>query len=128
MGWDGRGLVSTGWLAGHLGEEDLRIFDVTVHLRPATPGPYAIESGRADYEAGHVPGAWARLVLDEGFDPDVLDANGADLAAGDKGDVGDAALTEHLLCGIDGLGAADPVHHLLGGHFDAAVHVARRDA
>ena len=57
MGWDGRGLVSTEWLAGHLGEEELRIFDVTVHLRPATPGPYAIESGRADYEAGHVPGA-----------------------------------------------------------------------
>ena len=57
MGWDGRGLVSTEWLAGHLGEEELRIFGVTVHLRPATPGPYAIESGRADYEAGHVPGA-----------------------------------------------------------------------
>lgn len=55
--WDGRGLVSTGWLADNLGDPDLRLFDVTVHLRPATPGPYRIESGRADYEAGHIPGA-----------------------------------------------------------------------
>ena len=55
--WDGRGLVSTEWLAAHIDAPDLRIFDVTVHLRPATPGPYAIESGRADYEAAHIPGA-----------------------------------------------------------------------
>jgi thiosulfate/3-mercaptopyruvate sulfurtransferase len=57
MGWDGRGLVSTDWLAAHLADDDLRLFDVTVHLRPATPGPYAIESGRADYENAHIPGA-----------------------------------------------------------------------
>ncbi|MFI4974123.1 MAG: sulfurtransferase [Caulobacterales bacterium] len=55
--WDGRGLVPTDWLADHLGDADLRIFDVTVHLRPSTSGPYQIESGRADYEAAHVPGA-----------------------------------------------------------------------
>lgn len=56
-GWDGRGLVSTAWLEAHLEDPDLRIFDVTVHLRPATPGPYSVESGRTDYEASHVPGA-----------------------------------------------------------------------
>ena len=56
-GWDGRGLVSTAWLQTHLADPDLRIFDVTVHLRPATPGPYVVESGRADYEASHIPGA-----------------------------------------------------------------------
>jgi thiosulfate/3-mercaptopyruvate sulfurtransferase len=56
-GWDGRGLVSTAWLAANLHDPALRIFDVTVHLRPATPGPYTVESGRADYEAGHIPGA-----------------------------------------------------------------------
>jgi thiosulfate/3-mercaptopyruvate sulfurtransferase len=56
-GWDGRGLVSTGWLAGHLEDPSLRIFDVTVYLQPSTPGPYAVESGRADYEAAHIPGA-----------------------------------------------------------------------
>ena len=55
--WDGRDLVSTAWLADSLGDPDLRVFDVTVHLRPATPGPYRIESGRADYEAAHIPGA-----------------------------------------------------------------------
>lgn len=55
--WDGKGLVSTAWLAAHLGDAGLRVFDATVHLRPATPGPYRVESGRADYEAGHVPGA-----------------------------------------------------------------------
>ncbi|MEO8114806.1 MAG: sulfurtransferase [Phenylobacterium sp.] len=55
--WDGRGLVSTAWLAENRGDPDLRVFDVTVHLRPATPGPYRIESGRADYEGAHVPGA-----------------------------------------------------------------------
>lgn len=55
--WDGRGLVSTEWLAANLDDPDLRVFDATVHLRPATPGPYKIESGKSDYEAGHVPGA-----------------------------------------------------------------------
>lgn len=56
-GWDGKGLVSTAWLQDHLADPDLRVFDVTVHLRPATPGPYTVESGRADYEQAHVPGA-----------------------------------------------------------------------
>lgn len=55
--WDGRGLVSTGWLQANLEDPNLRIFDATVHLRPATPGPYRIESGRADYEIAHIPGA-----------------------------------------------------------------------
>ncbi|MDH4390690.1 MAG: rhodanese-like domain-containing protein [Aquabacterium sp.] len=35
----------------------LRLFDVTAHLRPATPGPWVVESGRADYLAAHIPGA-----------------------------------------------------------------------
>lgn len=55
--WDGKGLVSTQWLSEHLNDPELSIFDATVHLRPAQPGPYRVESGRADYEAGHVPGA-----------------------------------------------------------------------
>jgi thiosulfate/3-mercaptopyruvate sulfurtransferase len=49
--------VSTGWLADHLDDPAVRILDATVHLRPAQPGPYRVESGRADYEAGHIPGA-----------------------------------------------------------------------
>ena len=68
--WDGKGLVSADWLQRHLGDPDLRIFDATVHLRPATPGPYRVESGRADYEAGHIPGAvFADLAADLS-DPD----------------------------------------------------------
>ena len=55
--WDARGLVSTDWLAENLENPELRLFDVTVHLRPASPGPYTIEGGKADYLAGHIPGA-----------------------------------------------------------------------
>ena len=50
-------LVDTDWLAGQLEAPGLRVFDCTVHLRPATPGPYVVESGRSDYEQAHIPGA-----------------------------------------------------------------------
>ncbi len=53
-------LVQTEWLASHLNDPDLRIFDCTTHLRPAQPGidsPYVIVSGKADYDAAHIPGA-----------------------------------------------------------------------
>jgi thiosulfate/3-mercaptopyruvate sulfurtransferase len=53
-------IVETGWLAANLDDPTLRIFDCTTHLRydEAEPGqPYRVESGRADYEAGHIPGA-----------------------------------------------------------------------
>ncbi len=54
-------LISTQDLAERLQRGDapcpLRIFDATVHLRPAQPGPYVVESGRADYETAHIPSA-----------------------------------------------------------------------
>jgi thiosulfate/3-mercaptopyruvate sulfurtransferase len=52
-------LVSTQALAERLqrGDARLRLFDATVHLRAAQSGPYRIESGRADYEAAHIPSA-----------------------------------------------------------------------
>lgn len=50
-------LVGPDWLAAHLDQPELRVFDTTVHLRPATPGPYRIESGLHDYRTAHVPGA-----------------------------------------------------------------------
>ena len=50
-------LVSTAWLAMRLSAPAVRVFDCTVHLRPAVPGPYVVESGRADYRAAHIPGA-----------------------------------------------------------------------
>ena len=54
-------LISTDALAERLSHPDagdrLRLYDATVHLRPAQPGPYVVESGRADYEAAHIPTA-----------------------------------------------------------------------
>jgi thiosulfate/3-mercaptopyruvate sulfurtransferase len=53
-------LVQTDWLAAHLQDPDLRIFECTTWLRPAAPGenvPYRPQAGRAEYEAGHIPGA-----------------------------------------------------------------------
>ncbi len=54
-----RCVVSTDWLAGHLEDPDLRIFECTVYLRPdpTHASPYNVGSGRADYDAGHIPGA-----------------------------------------------------------------------
>jgi thiosulfate/3-mercaptopyruvate sulfurtransferase len=51
-------LVDAATLAERIDDPSLRIFDTTVLLqRPPGGGPYAIESGRAAYEQGHVPGA-----------------------------------------------------------------------
>lgn len=52
-------LVSSAWLEAHLADPELRIFDCTTYLRPAPPGagPYRPESGRADYDREHIPGA-----------------------------------------------------------------------
>ena len=51
-------LVSTEWLATHLGAADLRVFDVTVFLYPNPEGRgYRVESGRERFGEGHIPGA-----------------------------------------------------------------------
>lgn len=50
-------IVTTAWLADHLEDPQLRIYDCTTYLR-YTPGagkPYDVESGRADFDAGHIP-------------------------------------------------------------------------
>jgi len=44
-------LISTEWLAEEIGSEDLRIVDASNHL------PTAGRDARAEYEAGHIPGA-----------------------------------------------------------------------
>ena len=48
---DPRTLVSTEWLADHLGNPDLRVLDASWYL------PSMGRDGRAEYEAGHIPGA-----------------------------------------------------------------------
>ena len=48
---DPKTLVSTDWLAAHLGDPDLRIIDASWHM------PSAGRDARAEYEAAHIPGA-----------------------------------------------------------------------
>src|SRR5258708_902342 len=50
-------LISTEELARRMGAPALRIFDCTTYLRPRPEGGYNAESGRANYDAGHIPGA-----------------------------------------------------------------------
>jgi thiosulfate/3-mercaptopyruvate sulfurtransferase len=51
-------LVETDWLAAHLGDPDLRVLECTVYLHPAeAPGGFRVESGRAKWSDGHIPGA-----------------------------------------------------------------------
>src|SRR5437879_12568802 len=50
-------LISTEELARRLGAPALRIFDCTTYLRPRPEGGYDAESGRANYDKGHIPGA-----------------------------------------------------------------------
>jgi thiosulfate/3-mercaptopyruvate sulfurtransferase len=57
---DPQALVQTDWLATHLNDKNLRIFDCTTHLLPAdatTDAPYRIVPGKAEYDQGHIPGA-----------------------------------------------------------------------
>lgn len=58
-------LVSTDWLSQHLEHPQLRLFDATVHLKNGSDGGVVMESGRADYDKGHIPGAaFADLIKD----------------------------------------------------------------
>ena len=50
-------LISTEELARRLGAPALRLFDCTTYLRPRPEGGYNVESGRANYDQGHIPGA-----------------------------------------------------------------------
>jgi thiosulfate/3-mercaptopyruvate sulfurtransferase len=50
-------VVETDWLAERLGDPGTVLLDGTTHLMPPPPTPYNVVSGRADFEAGHIPGA-----------------------------------------------------------------------
>ena len=52
-------LVTTEWLAKNLADPGLRVFDCTTYLiyETGTGRPYRVESGRADYDKGHIPGS-----------------------------------------------------------------------
>jgi thiosulfate/3-mercaptopyruvate sulfurtransferase len=51
MADDPKTLVSTDWLAQHIKDPDLRILDASIYL------PGVDRDGRAEYDAGHIPGA-----------------------------------------------------------------------
>ncbi len=50
-------LISTDDLARRMAAPGLRIFDCTTYLKPRPEGGYTAESGRANYDKGHIPGA-----------------------------------------------------------------------
>ena len=50
-------LITTDDLTRQLGAPALRVFDCTTYLKPGPDGRYVAESGRANYDTGHIPGA-----------------------------------------------------------------------
>ena len=50
-------VISTEELARRMGAPALRVFDCTTNLKPGPDGRYIAESGRANYDKGHLPGA-----------------------------------------------------------------------
>ncbi|MEZ5499677.1 MAG: sulfurtransferase [Steroidobacteraceae bacterium] len=58
-------LISSQELASRLGDSNLRLCDTTVYLRAEPSGRLKAQSGRADYTAGHIPGAVFVDLLDD---------------------------------------------------------------
>ena len=58
-------LVTTAWLAEHLGAADLRIVDCSVVMRTSDDGGYTFAGGLDEWQAGHVPGSVYVDVLTE---------------------------------------------------------------
>ncbi len=50
-------LVDSDWLAGHLDDPHVLVFDCTTHLIPDPRTTYQVVPGRADFEKAHIPGA-----------------------------------------------------------------------
>ncbi|MBN8875611.1 MAG: sulfurtransferase [Rhodospirillales bacterium] len=50
-------IVETDWLAAHLDDPGVVVLDCTTHLIPNPASTYDVVPGRADFEAGHIPGA-----------------------------------------------------------------------
>ena len=50
-------LVNTDWLADHLSDPNVLVFDCTTHLIPDPKITYQVVPGREDFEKGHIPGA-----------------------------------------------------------------------
>jgi thiosulfate/3-mercaptopyruvate sulfurtransferase len=61
-------LMTTPWLAEHLGDSNLRIVDIRGHVIPASEPPPHYFNHLADYEKSHIPGAvfvdWVHEITD----------------------------------------------------------------
>jgi len=80
-------LVSPEWLAQSLGDDNLRILDCTVFLRPTDSGAaYRVETGLAQWEQGHIPNSGfldqVALLSDPESDLNFTALDPAGLAAG----------------------------------------------
>ncbi len=64
-----RWLVETDWLADHLDDPAVRVLDATLVMAKDTAGNWQPSSGRASYDAAHIPGAQFVDLLNELFDP-----------------------------------------------------------
>ncbi len=65
-------VVSTEWLAAHLDDPKVVVLDSTMHLIPDPKITYTVQSGRADFEKGHIPGAQFVDIQADVSDPDAL--------------------------------------------------------
>jgi thiosulfate/3-mercaptopyruvate sulfurtransferase len=66
-------LVSTDWLAKHLGDPDLRVLDATAHLAGPESGSavgWGLRPGLNDYLAAHIPGAAFADIIEDLSEPD----------------------------------------------------------
>ena len=63
-------LVDPAWLADRLDDPGVLVLDCRVTRVPQPSGPSLWQSGRADWEAGHVPGAGYLHMVDDLSDPD----------------------------------------------------------
>ena len=63
-------LVSTQWLADHLGSDNLVTLDATVFPITLTGGGHEWRSGYTDYLTAHIPGAMFADLINDFFDPD----------------------------------------------------------
>jgi thiosulfate/3-mercaptopyruvate sulfurtransferase len=62
-------LVETDWLARHLDDPGVRVLECMQYLHPLPTGNYRVESGRAKWKEGHIPGAGYVDLHEELSDP-----------------------------------------------------------
>jgi thiosulfate/3-mercaptopyruvate sulfurtransferase len=115
-------VVSTEWLAAHLGDPRLRVVDVRGKILPPGSHPRYLPK-RAEYDASHIPGAvfvdWTRDIVDPA-DPVPVQLAKADAFA---------ARMEQLGVGDDTLVVAyDDYAHVLSGRLAWALRYYGHDA